>query len=444
MRRMWRAAVLAGVLVLVAAGAAAGSGTAPAGKAAKAAPTPLTIWVGWSARELSVFKSVVAEYDKKNPNVTVNVVGSINDNKIVAAIRAGTAPDVVSSFNSYNVGIYCGTGGWINLAPLMAQSHISASMFPAATQYYTQYNGVRCALPLLADTYGLYYNKTLFKAAGITSPPKTMSELAADAKKLTVRGSNGAIKVAGIDPIIGFYENVPERWITSFGGKWQDSKGNSILSKDPAWAKWLNWHKSLVDWYGYNNLVRFQAGLGDEFSASNAFEAGKVAMNLDGEWRVAFIQAEHPNLNYAHGADARRRRASGAVRVGLHQRDDHRHPEERQAHRRGMGARQVPDDEHARARGALERHSQRADDRGLRELEGDQAGRALRDVHQDLQQLEVEHVADHRGGRLVHEPGAEVRDAVAGRPGEEPPGRAGHTRQAADAMVAQAKGPGVP
>ena len=56
--------------------------------------------------------------------------------------------------------------------------------------------------------------------------------------------------------------------------------------------------KSLVDWYGYKNLVRFQAGLGDEFSASNAFETGKLAMNLDGEWRVAFIQAEHPKLDY--------------------------------------------------------------------------------------------------------------------------------------------------
>jgi len=299
MRRMRWAAVLAGVLALAAtAGAAAGSRAAPAGTAAKAAPTPLTIWVGWSARELSVFKQVVAEYDKANPDVTVNVVGSINDNKIVAAIRAGTAPDVVSSFNSYNVGTYCSSGGWINLAPLMKESHISASMFPAATQYYTQYNGVRCALPLLADDYGLYYNKVMFKKAGITSPPKTMSELAADAKKLTVRNANGTIKVAGIDPMIGFYENVPERWVTSFGGKWQDSKGNSILAQDPAWTKWLNWHKSLVDWFGYNNLVRFQAGLGDEFSASNAFEVGKVAMNLDGEWRVAFIQAEHPNLDY--------------------------------------------------------------------------------------------------------------------------------------------------
>ena len=165
MRRMRRVAVLAAVVV-VAASSAAGSSAAPA------APRrhQLTIWVGWSARELGVFKQVVAEYDKTNPNVTVNVVGSINDNKIVAAIRAGTAPDVVSSFNSYNVGVYCGTGGWINLAPLMAQSHISASTSRRRRRYYTQYDGVRCALPLLADTYGLYYNKTLFKAAGITQP----------------------------------------------------------------------------------------------------------------------------------------------------------------------------------------------------------------------------------------------------------------------------------
>ena len=100
----------------------------------------------------------------------MSVVGGIDDNKIVAAIRSGTAPDVVSSFNSYNVGNYCGSGGWIDLAPLMKKDDIDASMFPPAPRYYTQYEGKRCALPLLADDYGLYYNKTLFKAAGITQP----------------------------------------------------------------------------------------------------------------------------------------------------------------------------------------------------------------------------------------------------------------------------------
>jgi multiple sugar transport system substrate-binding protein len=288
-------AVLA-ALALVTVGAVAFTASAAAHRSAS--PTKLTVWVGWSARELGVFKSVVAEYDKAHANVQVDVVGSINDNKIVAAIRAGKAPDVVSSFNSYNVGTYCASGGWIDLTSLLQKSGITPQMFPAATRYYTAFGGKRCALPLLADTYGLYYNKALFKAAGIASPPKTMDELAADAKKLTTYNADGSIKQLGIDPMIGFYENVPERWITSFGGKWLDQYNHSILSKNAPWSQWLTWQKKLIDSIGYDKLVRFQAGLGDEFSASNAFEAGKVAMNLDGEWRVAFIQAEHPKLDY--------------------------------------------------------------------------------------------------------------------------------------------------
>jgi multiple sugar transport system substrate-binding protein len=284
-------ALLVGTLVLVA--------SALAGNVHRSSPTTLTAWVGWSAgKELTTFKAVAAEYDKNHPEVTIKVVGGIDDNKIVAAIRSGNAPDVVSSFNSYNVGNYCGTGGWVDLSPLLKKDHIDPAIFPPAPRYYTQYKGKRCALPLLADDYGLYYNKKLFKAAGITSPPKTMSELAADAKKLTVRDKSGNIKVAGFTPFIGFYENTPDRWIQHFGGKWVDGKGDSLIGTDPAWASFAKWQKSLIDWYGYNKLVKFQAGLGDEFSASQAFETGKLAMNFDGEWRVAFIHNEHPSLDY--------------------------------------------------------------------------------------------------------------------------------------------------
>jgi len=290
--------LLAAVVLGAAVAGAATLSSARAGARSTTKTVKLTVWVGWQKRELNEFKGVVSEYDRKHADVQIKVVGNINDTKITAAIRSGNVPDVVSSFNSYNVGVYCGTGAWIDLAPLMSQSHVSVSMFPAATQYYTQYKGKRCALPLLADTYGLYYNKALLAKAGIKSPPKTMTELTADAKKLTQRDSKGNIKVAGFDPLVGFYENLPERMITSFGGKWQDSKGHAILATNSAWSKLAQWQKSLVDWYGYNKLVKFQAGLGDEFSASNAFEQGKLALHLDGEWRVAFIADEHPSLKY--------------------------------------------------------------------------------------------------------------------------------------------------
>ena len=137
--------------------------------------------------------------------MNVDVVGGINDDKIIAALRAGNAPDVVSSFQSNNVGVYCPSGGWIDLGPYLKRDKIDVNQFPAGPRYYTQYKGIRCALPLLADTYGLYYNKTLFKQAGIKAPPKTFSELVADAKKLTKKNSDGTFKVLGYDPNALFY-----------------------------------------------------------------------------------------------------------------------------------------------------------------------------------------------------------------------------------------------
>jgi multiple sugar transport system substrate-binding protein len=302
MRRVATAVVLLAALGLVLAGVASSSkptgATSPA-NVAKSSATTLTVWVGWSARELSEFKKVVAEYDRKHADVDVKVVGSINDDKIIAALRSGNAPDVVSSFTSQNVGIYCSSGGWIDLAPYLQKDGISTKIFPASTMYYTQYKGTRCALPLLADVYGLYYNKKLLQQAGFTRPPKTFAELTAYAKKLTKRKADGSLDVVGYDPFFGFYQNTVGAYQPLVGARYFDSEGKSALSKDPAWSRLLRWQKSLVDYYGHSKLVRWQAGAGDEFSAQHAFERGKLAMMIDGEWRVAFIAAEHPDLQYA-------------------------------------------------------------------------------------------------------------------------------------------------
>jgi multiple sugar transport system substrate-binding protein len=295
MRRAATAVVLLATLVL-----AVTAVTASARSTATTA-TKLTIWVGWSAgTELKEFKKVVAEYDQKQADVEVKVVGGINDDKILAALRAGNAPDVVSSFSSQNVGIYCPSGGWIDLGPYLKRDHIDVNIFPAASRYYTQYKGKRCALPLLADSYGFYYNKALFKKAGLTAPPKTFSQLTAYAKKLTERNADGSLKVVGYDPNPLFYHGGGgiSTYGTLVGATYFDKSGKSNLSRDPGWTRLLNWQKSLIDYYGYNKLVKWQTGAGDEFSASHAFENGKLAMMLDGEWRVSFIKNEHPELQY--------------------------------------------------------------------------------------------------------------------------------------------------
>ena len=141
-------------------------------------------------------------------------------------------------------------------------------------------------------------NTKMLKAAGIAAAPKTLSELMADAKKLTVRNADGSLKRIGLNPLFGHYETFADGLRGAYGAPWFDASGQPVLSKDPRWAAMLKWQKSLVDWYGYDKLRKFTAASADEFGASNDFEIGRVAMQYDGEWRTAFIKAEHPEVAY--------------------------------------------------------------------------------------------------------------------------------------------------
>jgi multiple sugar transport system substrate-binding protein len=293
--------VTAGVAGCGGTGDGGGSGSASkpaASKPAKLDAADITLWVGFTQRELRVFKDTVKGFEAANPGVKVRVVGGINDDKIIAASRGGKAPDVAQSFSADNSGAFCGSGAWVDLKSYMKRDGVSDTIFPPAPRSYTQFEGTRCALPMLADAMGLYYNEDMLKKAGLDGPPKTISELTEYAKKLTVKNPDGSLKVVGFNPVMNWYSNTPANFGPMFGAKWTDDAGKSTVGSDPAWAKLLTWQKDLIDWYGYDKLVKFQAGLGDEFSAQNAFEKGKVAMNVDGEWRTAFIADEAPNLAY--------------------------------------------------------------------------------------------------------------------------------------------------
>ena len=293
---MRRVAIAGLVLLVLSASVIAGCGGSSESSSGSA---DLTLWTGFTDRELGVMNDVIADFEKTHPDIHVKVVGGISDDKIVAAIRGGNAPDVAHSFDAgAYTGAYCSNGAWIDLADYMKQDGLSDDVFPEVPRQYSQFEGTRCALPMLADVYGLYYNKDLLAKAGIDSPPQTVSQLMDDAKKLTERNPDGSLKVVGLDPFDGFYENVAAHWAPQWGVDWVDESGKSNLAAQPGWADMLRWQKELIDWYGYDNLVRWQASAGDEFSAQNAFERGKLAMNLDGEWRVAFVQSEHPELNF--------------------------------------------------------------------------------------------------------------------------------------------------
>jgi multiple sugar transport system substrate-binding protein len=264
------------------------------------APVTLTFWTEWSdPSEFATFNSVVAGFHQKYPWITVNTKKGLTDDKILAAISAGNPPDAVLSFGLDNVAKFCSSGAWQNLTPFIQQSKLDLKVFPPAVFKYTSYNGSQCAFPFLTDAYGLYYNKDMLAAKGITEPPKTWSELTDMAKKLTVFNPDGSIKVAGFVPWFGWYEtNSVTFGVPADAQYYNQDLTASALATDPNWAKLLQWQKQLVDFYGADNLAKFVAGSGEEFSSNQDFETGRIAMNMDGEWRTAFIGREAPKLNY--------------------------------------------------------------------------------------------------------------------------------------------------
>jgi len=299
------------VLTIVVTGCTAGGGSstpATINPSTSHEPVQLEIWGAWTGRELRQFNQIFDGFTKQYPWITVKSVGGVGDQKIIAGINSGTPPDVVLSFTPDNVGQFCASDAWQDLTPYMQQTNFDLTQIPKSALAYTSFGGSQCALPFLTDTYGLYYNTDMFKQAGISDAPKTLSELEADAKKLTQFNSDGSIKVAGFVPWFGYYEFSPLNLSIMFNAPWYNADGTkSAVATDPKWKEMFEWQKSFIaDVYGggdfqtgASRLQRFVAGAGNEFSTAHDMYTGRIAMNLDGEWRTAFIADEKPNLPYA-------------------------------------------------------------------------------------------------------------------------------------------------
>ena len=302
---MKRLLAIAAIFALVATACTAGGedpGPAPEppGTTGEQEPVTIEMWGAWTGRELRQFNQIFDGFTEEYPWITVESVGGVGDNKILAAINSGAPPDAVLSFGLDSVSQFCASGAWQDMTPFIERDSFDLSQFPEAVFQYTSYEGKQCAFPFLTDAYGLYYNTNLFENAGLTEPPRTMSELVETAKQLTEFNPDGSIKVAGFVPWFGYYQFTPSPLSVMWGADWYtEDLSAAAVGNDSDWASLFEWQKELVDFYGEDNLARFVAGAGDEWSSPHDFQNGRVAMTIDGEWRTAFIADTAPDLPYA-------------------------------------------------------------------------------------------------------------------------------------------------
>ncbi len=177
-----------------------------------AAPVTIRFWHAMSGSRIKLIQNLANEFMKTHPNIIVKVqyTGSYNDtlNKTIAAVKAGNPPDIVQV---YDIGtqMMIDSGIIIPVQDMIAKDKTFDinTLVPQARGYYTV-GGRLYSMPFNSSNPVIFYNKTLFKKAGLdpNDPPTTWSEFIADAKKLTVKDSKGnTIQYGFTSGLIGWF-----------------------------------------------------------------------------------------------------------------------------------------------------------------------------------------------------------------------------------------------
>ncbi len=217
--------------------------------------------------------------------------------KELATVAAGNPPDVViQDINSVKFRAQAKQA--TNLTPFLKKDNILKKFFPQLVSA-ASYNGNVYGIPYNTDTRYMYYNKTLFKAAGLNpnNPPQTWAQLDHDAWVITNHfKKDGQYSVIGFYPLWGGF-GATNWMINADGGRnFIQNKGHQVLVNTPGKLAALQWIDSYTRKLGLSTVETFQSQFGS--NQQDPFLSGKVAIypNLPNFYQN--IAAYAPKLNF--------------------------------------------------------------------------------------------------------------------------------------------------
>jgi len=279
MRRMARATLLVCALTLgVALSAAQGQPR-----------VTVTYWQYFFQSKVTTVEALIKQFEAQNPSIHVVQETFPYDSynqKVASAVPAGQGPDVVNLFYGW-LPLYVDSG---YLQPLpedvFPPTSIEREFVPMVKA--ARFEGRYWALPTAVRTLALFYNKDLFRKAGLIRPPVTWDEFLADAERLTERDARGGVTLEGfgIAPAGQDHQLIREVLFRQWGVAPYSSDGRRPTYNTPQGAEALRWYTDLV--------TRSKVGVIDFFPGGNgyrdAFVAGKAAMIVDGSFAIGAIR----------------------------------------------------------------------------------------------------------------------------------------------------------
>lgn len=169
-----------------------------ASSTASFAVTEISWWHAMTGANNEVIETLSKEFNASQSEYKVVPVfkGTYPEalNAGIAAFRAKQAPDILQVFDA-GTGVMMGAEGAIKpVADIlsMGEAKFDKSLYlPGIVAYYSKPDGTMLSFPYNSSSPILYYNKDVFKKAGLdeNNPPKTWPEVLDAAKKIKTSGA---------------------------------------------------------------------------------------------------------------------------------------------------------------------------------------------------------------------------------------------------------------
>jgi multiple sugar transport system substrate-binding protein len=253
--------------------------------------SPVTLkFASWSINEAATkdaLQQMADTYMSLHKNIKIEFIGipfgNIKDQTFVMA-SSGDAPDIIQTFTA-SFPTYAASDIVEPLDDLLGKDYVN-DLLPSYKDDYT-YNGKLMGIPWAASPYVLYWNKELFKKAGLEQkPPKTIDEMLDIARKISKLKTDSGESIYGMGeptdklPINGM---IFLKTLYSFGGSILDTNGK-VNVNTPETISAFKYYQTLVS----ENLSPQAAKLKD---LRNLFAIGRLGMYADGYYGKAVFRS---------------------------------------------------------------------------------------------------------------------------------------------------------
>ncbi|WP_435159091.1 ABC transporter substrate-binding protein [Haladaptatus sp. DFWS20] len=245
--------------------------------------TTLQFWTLFSGGDGKAMKSQVDQFNKEHDDIQIKRQRQPFEeyyDKLFTSMTGGNAPDL-AVFHTTEIQRFVDA-----LQPLGdLLSDDTSSAYVDSIWSETKFDGKRLALPLDTHPNGLYYNKDIFKQAGLDpeKPPTTFEELKQTANTISSETDKLAFSP---DPYNQYF-------VRQFIA-WQRGRSGQFLNEDKTKAAFDDQNGiALGEFYSnISNKWNWDKADATAERGTKAFRAGDMAMTINGTWYYGVLQEQ--------------------------------------------------------------------------------------------------------------------------------------------------------